>query len=82
MPGWTEWVEPVRVRSIFRHNIGLDCGRLRRRRVKQDEQTIVKQRFAEAILIDRSKDCWAEMRTVNGNKASPVSVVDDVSNAQ
>jgi hypothetical protein len=68
VPGWTEYVEPVRQKSLFWHRLWYDCGRprsgvvadvMRRtratyhrtmRRVKRNEQVIVRQRFADASL--------------------------------
>jgi len=68
MSVWTEWVEPpepVRVRSIFWHNIWVDniCGRPKNGLVADiTRQTIVRQRFAEAILSDRGWNFWTEVR--------------------
>ena len=94
MPGWTEYVEPYRSKSIFWHNIWIECGRpktgavadiMRRtrasyhyavRRVKKNEQEIVRQRFAEAVLCNNNRDLWSEVRRINGNRAAPASTID------
>ena len=74
VPGWKEFVELVRSKSLFWHNIWLECGKpktgavadsIRRsivayhyaiRKVRRNEQTIVNERFAEAILANHSRN--------------------------
>ena len=74
VPGWKEFVEPVRSKSLFWHNIWFECGKpkteavadfMRRsratyhyaiRKVRRNEQTIVNERFAEAILANYHRD--------------------------
>jgi Reverse transcriptase (RNA-dependent DNA polymerase) len=46
------------------------------RSVKKSEQKIVRQRFAEAILCNNSRDIWSEVRRINGNRAAPASTID------
>jgi Reverse transcriptase (RNA-dependent DNA polymerase)/Endonuclease/Exonuclease/phosphatase family len=93
-PGWTEYVEPSRSKSMFWHKIWIECGRpktgvtadiMRRTRasyhyaircVKKNEQKIVRQRFAEAVLNNRDRDLWSEVKRINGNRAAPASTID------
>lgn len=97
VPGWSEYVEPEREKSIFWHRIWMDCGRpktgtvadiMRRtralyhyavRRVKRDEQELVRQRFADALLSSDNRDLWSEVKKINGKKALPAGVVDGLS---
>ena len=46
------------------------------RRVKKNEQEIVRQRFAEAALSNNNRDIWSEVRRINGNRAAPASTID------
>ena len=39
------------------------------RSIKRDENNIVKQRFAEAVLKDGSRDFWKEVKKLNGEKS-------------
>jgi hypothetical protein len=100
VPGWTEYVEPVRQKSLFWHRLWCDCGRprsgvvadvMRRtratyhrtmRRVKRNEQVIVRQRFADASLRSGERDFWAEVRKLTGHHGHLAQIVDDSCNSQ
>jgi hypothetical protein len=49
------------------------------RRVKRDEQELVRQRFADALLSSDNRDLWSEVKKINGKKALPAGVVDGLS---
>ena len=36
------------------------------RRIKRDDQDIVKERFAEAVLNDNNRDFWSETKRMGG----------------
>lgn len=100
VPGWTEFVEPAREKSMLWHHIWLECGRPRSgmladimrktraayhyaiRRVKRDKQTLVRQRFADALLSDNSRDLWSEVKKISGKRAIPARVVDGHATAE
>ena len=46
------------------------------RQVRKDENAIVKQRVAESFIRNPSRDFWAEIKKIRGNKASLSRVVD------
>ena len=46
------------------------------RRVKKNEQEIVRQRFAEAVLCKNNRHIWSEVRRINGNRAASASTID------
>jgi len=46
------------------------------RRVKRDVQNITRQRFAQAIVKDKNRNLWDEVRKICGKKAAPSSAVD------
>jgi len=46
------------------------------RRVKRQEADIVKQRFAQAVCSNCSRDLWTEMRKITAKRVSPASCVD------
>ena len=46
------------------------------RAVKRDENKIVRQRFAQAVLGDSSRDLWKEVRKINGKKAVSARIID------
>lgn len=46
------------------------------RRVKSDVQNITRQRFAQAIVKDKNRNLWDEVRKIYGKKAAPSSAVD------
>jgi len=91
--GRTEYVEKHTNKSIFWHNIWLECDRpktvvadiMRRTRasyhyiiryVKRNEQKIVRQRFAEAVLCNDNRNLWSEVRKIIGNRAAPAGTID------
>ena len=101
LPGWSEHVQPLRDKSLFWHNLWLDCGRpktgavadsMRRtraayhyaiRRLKKDEESILRERVADGILSDGGRNFWSEIKRIRSNKASTSRIVDgqtDVSN--
>ena len=47
------------------------------RKVRRNEQTIVNERYADAILVNENRCLWAEVKRINGGMAVPSSVVDD-----
>ena len=94
IPGWSEFVEPVREKSLFWHKIWIDCGRpktgvvagiMRKtrlayhyaiRKVKRMEKEIISERFAEAIIDNKSRDFWFEVKRMRGKSATASNVVD------
>ena len=50
--------------------------------IKPEENNIVKQRSAKAVLKDGSRDFWKEVKKLNGKKAVSLSVIDDSCNPQ
>ena len=94
MPGWSEFVEPLRDKSLFWHNTWLECDRpktgvvadiMRRtraayhdaiRRIKQNADAIINERFAEAVINNKSRDLWAEVKRIRGCGSCPTNVVD------
>ena len=94
LPGWNEYVLPIREKSILWHNIWLECGRprdgliadiMRRTRaayhyavryIKKNNSDIVRQRFANAILENRNRDFWHEVKKVCGGKSDIQRTVD------
>jgi hypothetical protein len=46
------------------------------RQVRKDEELIVKQRIAEALARDPSRDFWTEIKRIRGNKAGLSRIVD------
>jgi hypothetical protein len=72
IPGWSERIEPLREKSLFWHGIWVDCGRaktgavadcMRRtravyiiRQVKKEEDAIVRERIAEALTEDPTRN--------------------------
>ena len=49
------------------------------RRIKRDDYDIIKERFADAILTNRSRDLWAELKRIRGGGSSASNVVDGFS---
>ena len=49
------------------------------RRIKRDENDIIKERFADAFLTNRSRDLWAEVKRIRGGGSSLSNVVDGFS---
>ena len=76
IPGWTEFVEPLIAKSLFRHNVWVDCDMpktvavtdvMRRTRasyhyaircVRRNKRNIINKRFADAMLVDNTRDFW------------------------
>ena len=93
--GWTEFVKPLKAKSLFLHNVWVDCDRpktgavadvMRRtrasyhyaiRRVRHNEQNIINECFADAILVDNNRDFWSEVKRLRSNKTCPSNMVDD-----
>ena len=92
--GTLEFVEPLRHKSQFWHNMWLECGRsktgvvadvMRRTRtafhyaircIKQNADTITNERFAEAVVNNKSLDMRAEIKRIRGCMAYHTNVVD------
>jgi len=49
------------------------------RRIKKETDDIVKHRFATAMLGNKSRDFWAEVRKMTGKSAGTSTTVDGVS---
>jgi Reverse transcriptase (RNA-dependent DNA polymerase)/Endonuclease/Exonuclease/phosphatase family len=99
LPGWSEYVKPVRDKSLFWHRLWLECGRpktgvvadsMRRsraayhytiKRIKKDEESIVRERVAASILEDRDRNFWSEIKRIRGNKAGTCRTVDGFTDA-
>jgi len=45
------------------------------RRVKRDVQNVTRHRFAQAIVKDKSRNLWDEVRKICGKKAAPSLMV-------
>ena len=94
IPGWSDEVEPLRQKSLFWHNIWIDCGRprngpvadcMRRTRasyhyairpVRKNEEQIVRDRIANSLLQDPSRNFWREIRKIRSNKTASCRVID------
>jgi hypothetical protein len=50
--------------------------------VKSEEQSIIKQRFADCIIGNRHRDFWSEVRKINGKTNTFSNVVDGISGAR
>jgi len=93
LPGWNEFVEPERQRSLFWHAIWKDNGSpktglladIRRstrakyhlavRHVKKNEDKIKAERMSSALLNNRSRDFWKEVKCVRGSsKCTPSQI--------
>jgi hypothetical protein len=79
IPGWSEYVRPLREQSMCWHRLWLDCDRpktgavahsMRRtratyhyaiRKIKKDEESIVRERVVAAMLHDSLRDFWVEI---------------------
>ena len=46
------------------------------RRIKQNAGAIINERFAEAVINNKSRDVWAEVKRIRGCGACPTNVVD------
>ena len=49
------------------------------RRIKRNDYDIIKERFADAILTNRCRDLWAEVKRIRGGGSSLSNVVDGFS---
>ena len=49
--------------------------------MKHDEQDIIKQRFAESVVSNNSRNFWREVRKMNGSTRFCSSSVDGLSDA-
>jgi exonuclease III len=49
------------------------------RQVKKDEECIVRERIAEALIDDPNRNFWAEIKRIRNNKASTSRIVDGCS---
>jgi hypothetical protein len=95
IPGWSERIEPLRQKSLFWHDLWIDCGRPRSsvvadcmlhtraayhcaiRQTRKNEDSIVRERIAEAMLEDPTMNFWAEIKKIRNNKAGCSRIVDD-----
>lgn len=98
VPGWSEFVDPAKSKSLFWHNIWLECGKpktgiiadiMRKtralyhyavRNVKKNEQLIVNDNFANAIIGNRNRDFWSEIKRMRRSARSCSNVIDDITN--
>ena len=93
IPGWTEHVKPFRDKSIFWHNLWMECGRpmtgvvaesMRRtraayhyaiRRIKKDEDNIIRERLANCIVENKQRTFWMEIKRIRSKKAVRVGLL-------
>jgi len=94
IPGWSEEVQPLRDKSLFWHNIWIDCGRPREgyvadcmrrtrasyhyaiRRVKKNEEQIIRDRIANSLLHDPNRNFWSEIRKIRNKRPANCRIVD------
>ena len=92
--GWSEYVQPLRDKSLFWHKIWLDCGRpkvgavaesMRRtraayhyaiRRIRKNEDSIISERIADAMLHNNTRDFWSEIKRIRTSKLCNNCIVD------
>ena len=55
------------------------CNAIIITRIKRNENDIIKERFADAILTNRCRDLWAEVKRIRGGGSSLSNVVDGFS---
>ena len=97
IPGWSERVAPLREKSLFWHNLWMDCGRPRNgavvdcmrrtraayhyaiREVRRDEDAIVRERVADSLLNNPSRNFWDEIKKIRNNKSGYSKIVDGCS---
>src|SRR5664279_3104568 len=97
--GWSEYVEPLREKSLFWHRLWLDCDRPRNgavadsmrrtraayhyaiREVKRNEDTIIRERFADALLENTDRNFWHEVKKIRNSKCCTSNIVDGYSDA-
>jgi len=60
--------------NMYAKDISIAC-----RSVKRDEQVLVRQCFADALLSNNNSDLWSEVKPINGKKAMPAGVMDSLS---
>lgn len=98
VPGWKELVDPAKSKSLFWHNIWLECGKpktgivadiMRKtralyhyaiRNAKRNEQQIINDNFANAIIGNKNRDFWSEIKRMRRSTRSCSNVVDDATN--
>ena len=56
-----------RARAKYHHAI---------RQVRRDGDLIVKQRIADALVVNPNRDFWSEVNKIRGNKAGTSRIVD------
>ena len=96
IPGWKGDVEPVRHRSLFWHNIWMECGKphtgpiadiMRKTRsayhytIRNATRAVndkINQRFADAILQNKGRDFWDEVKRIRRPGTCCSSNVDDL----
>jgi hypothetical protein len=99
IPGWSEYVQPLREKSLFWHQLWVDGGRprsgvvadiMRRtrasyhyalRNVRRNEDAIVRNRLADALLNDTSRDFWSEIKRLRGSKCKLSGTIDGLTDA-
>ena len=93
IPGWSEFVELLKAKSQFWHNVDYDTSKtgaladvMRRtrasyhytvRRVRRNEQNFINERFADAMFVDNTRDFWSEVKRLRSHKTCPSNMVDD-----
>lgn len=96
IPGWTEYIEPFKQKSVFWHTLWIDCGRpktgpvadsMRRtraayhyaiRRTKRSEEQIVRDRLAHALVSNKNRDFWREVKRIRANKLTYNYAIDGI----
>lgn len=99
VPGWSDYVQPFRDKSMFWHKLWADCSRprigavaeiMRRtraayhyaiRRVKRDEDAVIRERFAQALIDDNQRNLWSEVKRLRSHRPAPAKIVDGLSDA-
>ena len=90
--GWTEYVQPVREKSLFWHGVWLQCGRpwtggvadcMRRTHAayhyairKVKRDDIINERLADSILNNSTRDFWSEIKRIRSNGSGTSRIVD------
>jgi len=95
-PEWSEHVQPLREKSIFWHRLWVECGRphvadcMRRsraayhyaiQRIRKNEADIVRDRIAESMLNNKSRNFWSEIKHIRSHSASSSKTVDCISDS-
>jgi len=96
IPGWSEFVAPLRDKSIFWHNIysrprdGIVANIMRTttaryhaaiRKVRREEADIVNSRFVSAISENRQRDFWREVMQLRCQRKGVCSVIDGLTHS-